>query len=392
MQTIRLALANLFRQRLRSLVTAGSVAVAIGMLFTLLTFQRGYTGGLNSELDRLGAHLIVVPKGCPYDAASIALHGASWPCYLKAEYLDAVRQTRGVAVAAPVLMNAIFDPKTEAQNVYCGVTDDILGLKKQWHFAAGAFPKASGEILIGSELARQRSWQVGQKVPLPGLENTTGTVSGILAPTQGADDTFVYFPLADAQHAFKRPNALTHVLVRLTDPDQMDTVVGELRGCDAGMEMTVVPLAHLFETIQGLVRATRLLLGAIAAVALLAAAAGVANAVLMAVSERRREIGVLRAVGFSPSDVFSLIWLETVVLCGIGGLVGIAISIAAAPLTEAWLRSRLPFAPTDALLTPDLSLGLLCLICGAILGTLASLFPALGAARVPPAVAIREGL
>src|SRR6516164_8736356 len=90
------------RRPLRTSVTAAGVAIAVAALFSLLAFQRGYREGLRLELDRLGAHVLVVPKGCPYDAASMALHGANWPCYLKERYLDEVRSTRGVALAAPV--------------------------------------------------------------------------------------------------------------------------------------------------------------------------------------------------------------------------------------------------------------------------------------------------
>lgn len=387
---IRLALINLLRQKTRSLVTALGVAVAIGMLFLLLAFQRGYQNGLRSELDRLGAHLIVVPKGCPYDSASIALHGASWPCYLKSAYLTEVEQTPEVAVAAPVLMNAFYDPKTGAQSVYCGVTERILALRPHWQFAEGGYPKVSGGVLVGSELAKTRGWKLGERVTLPGIEGGQGTISGILAPTQGPDDLFVYLPLADAQRLFKRPGALTHILVRLQNPDDVDTVTTALRGCDAGLEMTVVPLAHLFETIQGLVRATRLLLGCIALAALLAAGAGVANTILMAVSERTREIGVLRAVGMTPGAVFGLIWLETVALCLIGGLLGIGLALMAAAGTEHWLRSLLPYVPTDRLISPDLSQTLLCLAVGPVLGSMAALLPALRAARLSPALAIRE--
>src|SRR2546423_7498623 len=119
--SLKLVLANLFRRRLRSVVTAGGVAIAVAGLFSLLAFERGYQSGLHGELDRLGAHLLVVPKGCPYDAASIALHGASWPCYLKEAYIQTVRQTRHVATAAPVYMAAVYEPQTGAQSVYCGV-------------------------------------------------------------------------------------------------------------------------------------------------------------------------------------------------------------------------------------------------------------------------------
>lgn len=387
---IRLALINLLRQRVRSFVTALGVAIAVGMLFLLLCFQRGYQNGLRSELDRLGAHLIVVPKGCPYDAASIALHGASWPCYLKSAYLTEVEQTPRVAVAAPVLMNAFFDAKTGAQSVYCGVTERILALRPHWRFAQGGFPKASGGILIGAELAKTRGWKQGQSISLPGIDGGRGTVAGVLAPTQGPDDLFVYLPLPDAQKLFERPGALTHILVRLQTPDAVDSVTAALRGCDAGLEMTIVPLAHLFETIQGLVRATRLLLGCIALVSLLAAGAGVANTILMAVSERTREIGVLRALGVTPGVVFGLIWLETVALCLLGGLLGIGLALLAAAGTERWLRGLLPYVPTDRLIAPELSLLLLCLAVGPVLGSIAALLPALRAARLSPAQAIRE--
>ncbi len=95
------------RRPLRNGVTALGVAIAISALWSLLAFSRGYREGLDTELDRLGAHVLVVPKGCPYDAASIALHGASWPCFLPQKYLQQVQAVPGVEVGAPIFMNAI---------------------------------------------------------------------------------------------------------------------------------------------------------------------------------------------------------------------------------------------------------------------------------------------
>ena len=83
------------------------VAVATAALFSMLAFQAGYQSGVRAELDRLGAHILVVPKGCPYDAASMALHGASWPCYLQSHYLAEVCSVPGVATAAPVFMAVV---------------------------------------------------------------------------------------------------------------------------------------------------------------------------------------------------------------------------------------------------------------------------------------------
>ena len=391
-----LSLANLTRRRLRSFVTVVGVAIAIATLFCLAAFQRGYQAGLGRELDRLGAHLLVVPKGCPYDAASIALHGASWPCYLKAPYLQTVRRTPHVAFAAPVLMNAVYDirpgpqagtPQAGAQIVYCGVDPDIVNLKRFWRIR-GRFP-SSGEMLVGAELARSRGWSLGQVVRLPGLDGAQARVGGVLARTEGADDLFVYLPLADAQRLFHRPSQLTHILVKLDTPESMDSVVGSLRGCDAGLEMNVVPLAHLFRTIQALVESTRLLLGCVVVIALLVAGAGVSNTLLMAVLERTREIGVLRAVGATQSDIFALVWMETVALCLLGGAAGIGLARVGAGAVEAWLRGRLPFAPHDPLIRAEWQVALACLGASLVLGTLASLLPAWRAARLAPAEALR---
>ncbi len=384
---MRLAIKNLSRRRLRSSVTAAGVAIAVAALYSLVSFQRGYQSGLKSELDRLGAHLLVVPKGCPYDAASIALHGASWPCYLKSEYLESVRTTPNVSVAAPVFMSAVYTPDTGVQSVYCGVERNILGVKRTWR-VQGRFP-ASGEVLVGSEQASSHKWRIGETVGLPGLPNRTAKISGVIDATQGADDLFYFLPLKDAQRIFGRLQELTHILVRLDRPERMEEVVNSLRGCGAGLEMNVVPLAHLFHTIENLVQSTRMLLGCVALVALLAAGAGLSNTVLMAVVERTREIGVLRAIGASAGNIFSLIWVETQALCMAGCAVGIVVAAFGSRWIEEWLRSRLPFAPHGTLVRPEALVIALCLVSTLVIGTLAGLLPAWRAAKMAPVEAIR---
>jgi putative ABC transport system permease protein len=386
--TLQFIKANLIRRPLRTAVTTIGVAVAVAMVYSLLGFQSGYQRGMRADLDRLGAHLLVVPKGCPYDAASLALHGASWPCYLKSAYIETVRHTPHVATAAPVLMSAVNDTASKSQMVYCGVEKNIMQLKPSWRFSGGTFPEA-GQILAGADAANTNHWRIGQEVRLPGLPNQRAQVAGILAPTQGTDDLFVFLPLSDAQKAFSRPGEITHILVRLDAPEKVDEVVADLRGCDAGLDMDVVPLAHLFHTIQNLVQGTRLLLGCVALIALLAAGAGVSNTILMAVIERTREIGVLRAIGGSRGRIFGLIWTETVLLCIAGAAVGIAAALAGARLIDAWLRMHLPFAPHDVLIGPDGRLMLMVIAGAAVVGTLAGLAPALRAAHLSPAAALR---
>jgi putative ABC transport system permease protein len=382
-----LVLKNMGRRPLRTGVTVAGVAIAVAALFSLIAFQNGYRAGMQGELDRLGAHVLVVPKGCPYDAASIALHGASWPCYLQSAYLKEVREAPGVGTAAPVFMNAVYGGEGE-QTVYAGVSPEIRPLKRGWHWA-GEFLERKGDLLVGSETARVHGWKLGQEVELPGLTSQRGRVAGILAPTGGADDRFIYLRLEDAQRIFKHPGELTHILVRLADPDRLDQAVANLRGCDAGLQMNVVPLSHLFATIRSLLQATRVLFGCVVLVALGIGATGVSNTVLMAVTERTREIGMLRALGASTGDIFRVFWLEALAVCGAGGLLGVAAAFAASRLTEAWLRTQLPFAPTDPLIRWEWGTAGLCLLAALAVGSLAGLLPAWRAARLSPMDAMR---
>jgi putative ABC transport system permease protein len=364
------------------------VAIATAALFSLLAFQRGYRDGVRQELDHLGAHVLLAPKGCPYDAASMALHGASWPCYLKESYLKEVRTVPEVATAAPVFMAALYDTNS-VQTVYVGIETNILALRPSWKIA-GRLPARAGELLPGWEAARRYGWKMGERVLLPGLRNQSGTVVGVLSPTQGAEDTFIHLHLADAQDRFQHPGELTHILVRLTDPNNMDKAVAQLRGCDAGLAMNVVPLAHVFHTIQALVNSTRVLLGCIAAIAFLAAGAGVSNSILIAVAERRRELGMMRAIGASRADIFRLIWLETVQTCLGGGLAGIVLAFVGSRGVEGWVRARLPFAPSGSLIRWEWWVAGACVGCALILGSLAGLLPASRAAAVAPILSIRN--
>jgi ABC-type lipoprotein release transport system permease subunit len=374
------------RRPARTVVTVVGVALGVATLFALLAFEGGYRQAMKGELDRLGAHVLVVPKGCPYDAASLALHGANWPCFLKASYLAELRAVPGVAAAVPILMHALRDDAGQLV-VYLGTDIGILGLRPHWRIN-GRFPEKPGEVLVGAELARRPGFRLGESFVLPGLPNEHAKVSGVLAPTHDADDYYLHLLLAESQRLFHRDHELTHVLVRLRDPQRMDEVVRQLRSCDAGMNLNVVPLAHLFGNLQRMVNSTRWLLQCVVLVALLSAGAGVSNALLMAVVERAHELGLLRALGASPGDLFRLIQLESLWICGIGGGLGIVIALAAAHRIEAWLRARLPFVPAGEVVSWDWAAVGACLIGTALLGSLAAWLPAWQAARAQPAGAL----
>jgi len=285
-------------------------------------------------------------------------------------------------------MSAAYDDKG-SQVVAVGVDTNILSLKPHWSFD-GTFPVRDGDVLAGFDAARKRALDPGRDTAISGLPGGATHVSGVLKPTHGPDDTFLFLELKDAQRRFHHSNELTHILIRLIDPDDLDRVVGQLRGCDAGLAMNVVPLAHVFQTIQSMVNSTRLLLGCIAVIALLIAGSGVTNTILIAISERTREIGVLRAIGATRGMIFRLIWLETLQVCAVGAVVGVLVAAIASRSIEAWVRTNLPLAPQNSMLHWDWTVAAACVGAALLLGTIAALLPAWRAAQVPPMVAIKR--
>ena len=380
----RLVFGNLRQKTGRTVITLLGLALATGTMFSLLAFKRGYERGLQDELAQLGAEILVVPKGCPYDAASLALHGANWPCYLKDSYLSQVAQTPGVAIAAPVLMAAAHGRDRE---IVVGVTRDYLLLRPLWKMD-GRFPVKRGEVLLGAEAARRMDAKIGHEIRSP-LLRTNLQVCGILQPAAGPEDDFTFMHLASAQDFLQHQGHLTHVLVKLRDPQQLEQTVQALRGCDAGMQMNIVPLAHLFETIRRVSAAAQYLLAGIAAIAFLVGGTALANTMLMAVLERTREIGVLRAVGASKQQIFSLFLGECLLLGLIGAVLGLSGSWALSRFLEHWARAQIAYAPQTSLIRFDFAAMLASALLAVLVSALSGLLPAVRAARLQPVVAFR---
>ena len=129
----------------------------------------------------------------------------------------------------------------------------------------------------------------------------------------------------------------------------------------------------------------------VAVIAVLIAVIGVVNTILMSVFERTQEIGVIKAIGASRTDVFKLIWTETIIVCAMGGILGSIAAFLGSGAVEYILKMILPYAPSGRLVV--ISPGLLG---GAFLGTVAvglisGFYPAWRASSMRPVEAIRRG-
>jgi len=255
-------------------------------------------------------------------------------------------------------------------------------------FLAGAWftdPEAF-EAVLGYEAAELEQREVGDKLLIPEKEVEV-TIVGVLARTGTQDDGTIFLPLRTVQKVFGQEGQLTGIGIKVKK--EADIAAFEERMYRLP-DVQVVSMTQVKNTIMTLISTAKVMVLSIAIIAVLIAVVGVVNTILMSVMERRQEIGILKAMGAKAKDIFRLIWTETVILCVAGGVVGCAMALGTAKLTEVLVRRLLPYTPSGGLVTIDYSLALFTLGVVTLIGLLSGVYPAWKAGSVRPLETIRS--
>jgi putative ABC transport system permease protein len=282
---------------------------------------------------------------------------------------------------------------------------------------SGAFlsPTATDQVLVNVAYANQNQLKVGSTIPVNG---TTYKVVGLVNPTLTGNTADLYFPLATMQQLATQADRVNMVLVRADSASDVDAVAKEVQKALPGAQ--VVTTKALADQVSGSLsdakRLTDRFGGALAALVLLAAFAIAALLTLSAVAKRVREIGTLRAIGWSRGRVVRQLLSETFGIGVLGAAIGVGLGALAAVLIGHFspsLTATQPTVPGQASSTLSRFLNLpggglgstehvalsvplhpSTLLLGAGLaivgGLLAGAVGAMRAARLAPAVALRD--
>jgi|WetSurMetagenome_2_1015567.scaffolds.fasta_scaffold57698_3 putative ABC transport system permease protein len=387
----QVAYKNLLRKKVRTVLTVIGIALSSWVLVSLLGFNNGYEQSLNKDVDNMGFQLMVMAKGCPYEAATLMLQGGTGLRYIDESVAKDVAKEPEVDKVAPILMAAVFDPnKGESGGIagYYGVEPKSYPEMKPFlKFKQGGWFKDTNsyEAVMGYEAAELERRDVGDMILMPD-RNIEFKVVGILERTGTQDDGTIFVPLGTLQKIFERPSEITTIGITLKKGVESGPLEERLYELP---DVQIVSLAQVKDTIMKLISTAKVMVLSIATIAILIAMVGVINTILTSVWERFQEIGILKTIGAMPWDIFRLIWTETLLLCTAGGILGIIFALALARVTDIIMRSVLPYAPEGGLVQINAKLIIGTLIGVILIGLLSGIYPAWRAGRIRPLEAIR---
>jgi putative ABC transport system permease protein len=391
LSVFQVAWKSLLRKKTRSLLTVLGIAMAAWVLVSLFGFNRGYERSLNKDIDNLGFQMLVVAKGCPYEAATLMLKGGTGLKYMAEGIAASVAAEPEVEGVTPMLMQVVFDPNKGQSGglaAFLGVDPaSYPKMKTALPFKAGGWfrqPDAA-EAVFGYEVAELEQREVGDLYLIPEKEVEVKVV-GILDRTGTQDDGTIFLPIKTVQKIFG-VQELTSIGIKVKKDADLKAFEDKMYKLP---DVQVVSLTQVKTTIMTLVSTARVMVLSIALIAILIAVMGVVNTVLMSVMERRQEIGILKSMGAMASDVFKLVWLETIFLCLAGGLLGTGLALVTARLTDVLVRRLLPYSPSGGLVAIDAGLVLMALGVVTAIGLASGVYPSWKAARMRPLDTIRS--
>jgi len=367
---------SISRRRFRSALTILGVIIGISTIVSLMTLGYGMQAQVKTTLNEiLGAGILM----------SSSSGGVDIPEYVQSFIL----QVPGVNECVPVITTMV---RIGEQPILAVGIDPDQALKL-YHVTLeeGAIPeKGEGDsIVFGTTTAARLKISVGDSVtlsPTSGGKGKTFKVVGLLRSVGASEmDIGCFMSLEAAQDMLGKEGYVSAFLIRLKDPQLGEEVEQTLKQMFPKADITrQEELMRQIDRIMSIINGVLL---ALAAVSLGVGGLGILNTVMMSVHERRREIGMLKAVGAERWHVLMLFLSEALIISLIGGGIGCGLGLAGVYLIQ-WFVSTLGLnLVIPLLISPEILIG--AILIAAFIGIVAGLYPSWQAANVPPVEALR---
>ena len=395
--TLWLAVRQLSRNLVRTGLTSLGVMIGVAAVIAMVSIGQGATQSVNDDLASIGQNLLFVLPGGGEGM------GRGYGRPFSERDVDAIlAEIPGIHAVAPIDSSAAVVAWDEHswRTDLTGSTNAYLDAMK-WELASGR-EFEDGELLSGADVCILGETVVqdlfGAREPLDQVVRAgaiTCRVVGTLEPkgqnSFGQDqDDFILVPLRTSQRRIRGNRDVSVLLVSADDGVDSKRVLGDLerlfrqrRHIREGAEpdFTVRDMAEVMSMLDSVSTVLTGFLAAVAAVSLLVGGIGIMNIMLVSVTERTREIGIRLAIGALSRDVLLQFLVESVVLSGLGGVLGVGLGILIAWGAAVGLDIPLIIDPFVVVLAVSFS---------AVIGVVFGFFPARRAARMRPIDALRH--
>lgn len=405
-ELVRMAYRNLMKRKLRFALTVAGIVVGVALVFSLLSITATAEQAARQQFTRLVGYDIAVTNGTLTQGRAQILRqtpliGLRTQSLVVEDAVEAISGIPGVYAAAPVL---------SIRGTVNGVATTIQGIAIQSYTeVVGGINIIEGEgfscydcqdVVIGRGLALELNASVGSKLVLSvGNCSREVAVVGVFETGMRLQEMVVYAPLGLVQEVSGLKGYVTQILIKCQDPRSAQAIANSIKSMFPGL--SVIAMVVALQRVEEAINTMTMFFLSIGLVALTAGGFGVMNTMFMAVTERTREIGILKSIGATDGYVFTLFLLESALIGLVGSLTGLIVGVLFSRVMPALvtfaggvgaLGGRSSQVPSglrlvEIAITPDVVLTSIAV--GVFIAVVAGLLPSYRAAKMKPAEAVR---
>ncbi len=394
--TLKVASSSLTRYPLRTLMLLLAMAIGVAAVIVLTALGEGARRYVTGEFRSLGSHLLIVlPGRSETSGGGAMLIAGETPRDMTIDDALALQRSYSIEKFAPVVIGsaAVSFGGLEREVPVIGSSQELLDVRN-WEMASGRFlpqvdpTRALPVAVIGAKVKRELFGDgeaIGEWVRIGDRRFRVTGILGSEGRAIGLDvQELVIIPVASAQALFNT-SSLFRILATARSRDAMPRAKKDIieiisKRHQGEEDITVITQDAVLQTFDTVFNALTMTLGGIAAISLLVAGVLIMNVMLVAVSQRTSEIGLLMAVGARRNQIIALFLTEAVLLSLVGALTGLAIG----QLGSWGIRQAYPALPLAAPWWAIVAALITALASGLIFGAL----PARRAAAMNPVEAL----
>jgi len=399
LHTIETGLRSLLGHRLRSVLTTLGILFGVAAVIATVGIGQASSDSVTARITSLGTNLLTVSPGSTVFGGVFG-GGASANSLTMRDVagLSDRQNAPDIAAVAPVSQGRVSLVSTSSNwsTTLSGSTPDWL-IANARSMSSGTFitsadvSTSAQVIVLGATTASNLGAGVGDLIT---VKQIPFQVIGILASTGsqgfGNQDDLAVVPLTTAQdELIGGVGTVQRILLSATSSANLGTAYAEANQIllqthgitnPSQADFSITSQTQVLSTAQAVTQTLTILLASVAAISLLVGGIGVMNIMLVSVTERTSEIGLRKALGATPGDLFRQFVIEAGALTAVGGLLGVATGLAAGYIVPRTANIAVTITPAPIAIAVAVAV---------VVGLVFGVYPALRAARLAPIEALR---